>query len=64
MVEPSCYVISSADWHQLVKVLAVGALLVPIAQVLITTEWLCWLDFFRRHARRRRVRAIREARRG
>ena len=64
MVEPSCYVISAADWHQLVKALALGTLLVPITQVLIATDWLGWLEFFRRRARRRRLRAIREARRG
>lgn len=62
MADPTCYVIAANEWHELVKVLAAGALLVPIAHMLITTDWHGWMYFFRRCARRRRIRAIRQAR--
>lgn len=64
MSDPVCIFISYEELQRLVHWLFLVAVCTPFVWVVLTTDWWFWIDLLRVWARRRRIRAIREARRG
>ncbi|MGR4896965.1 hypothetical protein ACIPR8_17015 [Stenotrophomonas sp. LARHCG68] len=64
MADPTCYVISAADWNSLMWVIAMFCVFGPVVWWLIDLDWGRIVYAVRVLLRRRRLRAIREARRG
>lgn len=66
MSDPTCYVITASDWNSLMSVIAILCIFGPLVWWLIDRDW-CRIAYSVRvllRLRRRRLRAIREARRG
>lgn len=61
-MSPSCYVIGAAEWTAAVESLGWALLLLFVAVWAAGVDWWRVGDLFRAHARRRRLRAIRQAR--
>lgn len=64
MADPSCFVITASDWNSLMLVISIYCVFGPVVWWLITLDWYRLAYLFRVLRRRRRLRAIREVRRG
>ena len=62
MSAPVCYVMQAADWDQFTQFIGLVVLFLVVAPWVLNIDLWWWIDRYRIERRRRRLRAIREAR--